>query len=239
MDVECRVCKFGLMVCCDDHLYCSERCFNQDNVEHVGVLEGVRGLSNFEDKLTAFFGAMSNLRDAAVNSTKNFNLLSGSLKDVQMRASYRQNVNKAEIEVAKTAYAVGAMLDGIRLAGKTKYTSKPSASWNAVLLKEIPAWLNILGDDTQSVVDMGALFDQIRHFLNDDSRTVVIALELVQDLSKYLSVPWNQSPAGRASAHQVFLSSVKTTAKKYDTIYKEFSQGAKAEVKDAKKAAKK
>jgi hypothetical protein len=228
MDVECRVCKAGLLLCCDEHLYCSEGCYNLDSVQHIGVLEGVRGLSNFEGKISAFMEAFANLRDATVTYDEAFFHLTGSLKDMEQRQKMQVQKAQAELQFGKTAYAIGAMMDSIRVSGKGKFGTIPSTAWNAMLTIKLPTWLLAISRVPASApLDLGPFYDEIKTFLEGNNAADGVKVGLVENINIYMAL--KGTVRAHAQQRKDFLLSVKKAAKTYDAIYKALLNRAKKE----------
>jgi hypothetical protein len=234
MDVECRVCLSGLLICCNEHLYCSQACYDLDKVEHIGILEGVRGLSNFEGKLTDFIMSLANLRDAKIKVEYNDTHLSGSLKDIQARAAALQQQAKMEGQVGAAAYAVGKMMDGIRVPGDKANRPMPSVGWNGKLTKFLGGMLNDAEKLSTVKIDLTQLYAEIHELLNNSMETQAIEAELTNQLNRYLGVA-STAPATRSGFYGQLRAGVKAAAAKYDAIYKSQGKVTKAAVKEAKK----
>jgi hypothetical protein len=227
MSLECRVCQSGLFVCCGEHIYCSTDCFEADSTEHIGLLEGVRGLSNFEGKLTAFIVSIADLRDATVKLQNGFRTLDGSVKGLQGRQALLQLQAKMEGQVAKTAYDVGKMMDSVRVAGSKTTRTLPGAAWNAVLVREMPGWLNGTESLSTHSLDLSSLHHEIAQFLDKVGapEAVIAETEVNSALNDFLANEGSNALA-RSKSHTALQTAVKKASAKYDALYKVQAKGA-------------
>jgi hypothetical protein len=206
-----------------------------DSVQHIGVLEGVRGLSNFSGKLTAFVVALADLRDATVKLQNGFTTLDGSVKGLHERQALLQLQAKMEGQVTKTAYEVGKMMDSIRVPGNKKTRTLPSAAWNAVLVKDLPGYLNAAESLSADHIDLSPLLAEITSFLDrpGDTEAVVSEAEINTALTAFLSDK-GKTPLGRGNSHKRLEAAIKKAGERYDRTYKLQAKGEK-KTKPAKK----